>query len=261
MTAPTPSTSYLQNFVNNVSELPIALKRNFAVMRELDEKAHVLRGEIQAAAREKLDALRAASAGLEEAPAKRLRGKEPEVVETALGDEVEAKIQQLLQYEDEKVALASQVYDNVDMHIRHLDEDLGLLKAELQKERDASGVSDVGSKDAKRLNKGKNKGQEAVKDASAALANALAVGNSQLSTAPIDGSGPLPDFIAGNVFDSNEPVYCYCKRVSFGDMIGCENEDCPIEWFHYGCVGIDPDNVPDEWYCNECRVLKDAGKL
>eukprot|EP00193_Tetraselmis_chui_P010170 CAMPEP_0177787902 /NCGR_PEP_ID=MMETSP0491_2-20121128/21793_1 /TAXON_ID=63592 /ORGANISM="Tetraselmis chuii, Strain PLY429" /LENGTH=53 /DNA_ID=CAMNT_0019309389 /DNA_START=21 /DNA_END=179 /DNA_ORIENTATION=- len=53
MTAPTPSTSYLQNFVNNVSELPIALKRNFAVMRELDEKAHVLRGEIQAAAREK----------------------------------------------------------------------------------------------------------------------------------------------------------------------------------------------------------------
>jgi uncharacterized protein (UPF0147 family) len=52
-------------FSSDVSELPIALKRNFAVMRELDEKAHVLRGEIQAAAREKLDALRAASAGLE----------------------------------------------------------------------------------------------------------------------------------------------------------------------------------------------------
>jgi hypothetical protein len=67
----------------------------------------------------------------QEAPAKRLRGKEPEVVETALGDEVEAKIQQLLQYEDEKVALASQVYDNVDMHIRHLDEDLGLLKVRI----------------------------------------------------------------------------------------------------------------------------------
>lgn len=23
-------------------------------------------------------------------------------------------------------------------------------------------------------------------------------------------------------------------------MIGCENEDCPIEWFHFECVGLHP---------------------
>lgn len=38
--------------------------------------------------------------------------------------------------------------------------------------------------------------------------------------------------------DPNEPVFCFCKRVSFGDMVACENEECPIEWFHFGCVGL-----------------------
>lgn len=37
--------------------------------------------------------------------------------------------------------------------------------------------------------------------------------------------------------DPNEPLYCSCQRVSFGDMVACEAETCPIEWFHYECVG------------------------
>ncbi len=37
--------------------------------------------------------------------------------------------------------------------------------------------------------------------------------------------------------DPNEPTYCTCNRVSFGDMVACENDACPIEWFHYECVG------------------------
>ncbi|PIO76251.1 hypothetical protein TELCIR_01682 [Teladorsagia circumcincta] len=38
--------------------------------------------------------------------------------------------------------------------------------------------------------------------------------------------------------NEDEPVYCTCKQVSFGNMIACENPDCEIEWFHYGCVGL-----------------------
>ena len=38
--------------------------------------------------------------------------------------------------------------------------------------------------------------------------------------------------------DPNEPKYCTCKRVSYGDMVACENPDCPIEWFHFRCVGL-----------------------
>ena len=38
--------------------------------------------------------------------------------------------------------------------------------------------------------------------------------------------------------DPNEPVYCTCHRVAFGGMIGCDNDDCEVEWFHFACVGL-----------------------
>jgi hypothetical protein len=38
--------------------------------------------------------------------------------------------------------------------------------------------------------------------------------------------------------DPDEPTYCYCNRVSFGDMIGCDAENCEKEWFHLPCVGL-----------------------
>lgn len=61
--------------------------------------------------------------------------------------------------------------------------------------------------------------------------------------------------------DHNEPVYCYCQRVSFGEMIACDNEDCAIEWFHFECVGLTTENRPKgKWYCRECTQLRKAGK-
>ncbi|EGV60765.1 hypothetical protein CANTEDRAFT_100110 [Yamadazyma tenuis ATCC 10573] len=57
--------------------------------------------------------------------------------------------------------------------------------------------------------------------------------------------------------------YCFCKQGSFGDMIGCDNEDaCPNgDWFHYKCVGLN-NRVEalkytvgkQKWFCSEfCR--------
>jgi len=54
------------------------------------------------------------------------------------------------------------------------------------------------------------------------------------------------------VADPNEPVYCICRRVSFGQMVGCENQDCMIEWFHFGCVGLTAE--PQKWYCPDCSA-------
>jgi len=34
------------------------------------------------------------------------------------------------------------------------------------------------------------------------------------------------------------PRYCTCKGEAFGTMIACENDNCPIEWFHLGCLGL-----------------------
>ncbi|XP_020615040.1 inhibitor of growth protein 3-like [Orbicella faveolata] len=54
------------------------------------------------------------------------------------------------------------------------------------------------------------------------------------------------------VYDPNEPRYCLCNQVSYGEMVGCDNPDCAIEWFHYGCVGL-TDAPKGKWFCPQCQ--------
>ncbi|RLV90458.1 Transcriptional regulatory protein PHO23 [Spathaspora sp. JA1] len=58
----------------------------------------------------------------------------------------------------------------------------------------------------------------------------------------------------------NEPTYCYCNQVSFGEMVGCDGDDCKREWFHLPCIGFK--NPPKgKWYCDDCLVkMKKAKK-
>ncbi|TIA71786.1 hypothetical protein E3P91_02391 [Wallemia ichthyophaga] len=44
---------------------------------------------------------------------------------------------------------------------------------------------------------------------------------------------------AGGENDGDEARYCYCNGVSYGQMIGCDDEQCQREWFHIACVGLD----------------------
>ena len=40
--------------------------------------------------------------------------------------------------------------------------------------------------------------------------------------------------------------WCYCKRPeSFDDMVGCDNPNCEIGWYHLSCLGITADDLPD----------------
>lgn len=54
--------------------------------------------------------------------------------------------------------------------------------------------------------------------------------------------------------EDDTQVYCTCQRVSFGDMVACDNEDCPYQWFHWGCVGL-KEEPKGEWLCPNCREL------
>ena len=74
--------------------------------------------------------------------------------------------------------------------------------------------------------------------------------------------------------DPNEPVYCTCHRVAFGGMIGCDNDDCEVEWFHFACVGLTEQvrtpcgamgvaivdvvatrmQPTGAWYCADCKA-------
>jgi hypothetical protein len=51
--------------------------------------------------------------------------------------------------------------------------------------------------------------------------------------------------------DENEPKYCYCRQVSYGEMVACDDKNCEKEWFHLGCVGLKV--APrGEWFCPDC---------
>ena len=36
--------------------------------------------------------------------------------------------------------------------------------------------------------------------------------------------------------EEDDGSWCYCKTNKGGNMIGCDNESCPIQWFHQECV-------------------------
>lgn len=60
--------------------------------------------------------------------------------------------------------------------------------------------------------------------------------------------------------DEDDPtLYCFCHTKSYGNMIGCDNDDCEFQWFHYGCVGISQ-QPSGEWLCPACRKLP-RGKI
>ncbi|KAK9823528.1 hypothetical protein WJX72_003426 [[Myrmecia] bisecta] len=264
-------TTYLRNYVESVAELPAELQRCFKLMRELDEKANDLKAEVDTACEQQLQEAeqqqgtsgRRSPGGIDEgAPAAKRQkvasgsgGPAP-----AWSEKIEADMKQVLHYADEKIGLAQQIYDYVDQRIRRLDKDLKGFDAELMQERIRLGLPEddpnaaaAALDEARGTKKDKKSGKK--KDKYAAL----------LPQAPLAGPGPppLPAGAEANAApDPTEPVYCICQRVSFGEMIACDNPDCPVEWFHYECVGISPDDPPKgKWYCTDCMQLKKAGKL
>ncbi|KAI6093241.1 hypothetical protein F4821DRAFT_77720 [Hypoxylon rubiginosum] len=51
--------------------------------------------------------------------------------------------------------------------------------------------------------------------------------------------------------DEEGKKYCLCQHVSYGDMVACDNPDCPYEWFHWTCVGLKSE-PEGRWYCPAC---------
>ncbi|KAH6851225.1 hypothetical protein B0I37DRAFT_429781 [Chaetomium sp. MPI-CAGE-AT-0009] len=53
---------------------------------------------------------------------------------------------------------------------------------------------------------------------------------------------------------ADEDLYCYCNQVSYGEMVACDGDGCPREWFHLECVGLKvAPKVNAKWYCEDCK--------
>lgn len=66
-----------------------------------------------------------------------------------------------------------------------------------------------------------------------------------------DGDEEMGDLDDEEGGDNNK--YCTCQSVSYGDMVACDNDQCPYEWFHWSCVGLksEPEGT---WICPVCKA-------
>ncbi|KAI1277987.1 Inhibitor of growth protein 3 [Halotydeus destructor] len=89
------------------------------------------------------------------------------------------------------------------------------------------------------------------------LSNAFGDDESSESLQTFNENGHATEWAHG--LDPNEPRYCICNQVSYGEMVACDNADCQNEWFHYGCVGLN--QAPKgKWYCPNCApVMAELG--
>ena len=49
--------------------------------------------------------------------------------------------------------------------------------------------------------------------------------------------------------------WCSCRNPSYGEMVGCDDEECATEWFHTGCVGL-PEDFEGDWVCPDCTARR-----
>jgi len=221
--------TYLENYLESVSSLPQEVRRNFALLRELDMRSQELIEKVDKNSKHYLK------------NAKRMKdGNEEEQT-------IRADLKQCQELADEKVNLAVQTYELVDKHIRRLDTDLKKFEAELEQ-------GGIVTTTAATINKEQQKVQEKkpVDNGKAQSRKRPAPENpADARVLNVDIDMPI---------DPNEPTYCVCNRVSFGEMVGCDNSDCKVEWFHFECVGLT--NPPKgKWYCPECTAIRKKQRL
>lgn len=77
-------------------------------------------------------------------------------------------------------------------------------------------------------------------------------------TMPVADSQPTASEVDSiNACVEATPALLYsCQRTKAEEdpwMISCNNEACVYKEFHYSCVGLTPQTIPDgDWYCPDC---------
>jgi len=232
--------TYLENYLESIATLPAEIRRNFALMRELDARSQDMIDKVNKATKEYAQN---GKRGMKD-----LNGEKS-------SKQMRTDLKTCLEYGDEKVALAVQTYELVDKHIRRLDTDLKRFEAEL----DAEEKKKSGPYDAKTPLKDKGKGRGKPEGDTSPLILAPPI----VTPSPARKKGDIPLPADARVkavdidmpIDPNEPTYCICNRVSFGEMVGCDNSDCKVEWFHFECVGL-THPPKGKWYCPDCNAIK-----
>ncbi|XP_077572512.1 inhibitor of growth protein 5a isoform X1 [Stigmatopora nigra] len=261
---------YLEHYLDSIENLPCELQRNFTLMRDLDNRTEEKKVEIDKLAEEYI------------AKVKNLASEQR--VEHL--QKIQSAYSKCKEFSDDKVQLAMQTYEMVDKHIRRLDADLARFENELKEKLEVSGYE---SSDGRALKKTESRGlrekrgsrgrgrkgseedspkKKKIKNRfikknkkqmeSGGRLNLICLFSFGVIHSPdmSDALLPMqPSDVLDMPVDPNEPTYCLCHQVSYGEMIGCDNSDCPIEWFHFACVDL-ATKPKGKWFCPRCTQDK-----
>ncbi|XP_038858427.1 inhibitor of growth protein 5a isoform X1 [Salvelinus namaycush] len=242
---------YLEHYLDSIENLPCELQRNFSLMRDLDNRTEVFKlsckcvekkGEIDKLAEEYISSVRNLAT-------------EQRVVHL---QKIQSAYSKCKEFSDDKVQLAMQTYEMVDKHIRRLDADLARFENELKEKLEVSGYD---SPEGRGLKKGEGRGlreKRGPKGRGRKSSDEDSPRKKKLKNSPelSDALLPMqPSDVLDMPVDPNEPTYCLCHQVSYGEMIGCDNPDCPIEWFHFACVDL-ATKPKGKWFCPRCTQDK-----
>ncbi|CAI5742199.1 unnamed protein product [Hyaloperonospora brassicae] len=283
--------TYVEDYLESMYMLPSEIKRNFDLMRDLDKTSYPLFEDLKKEQKAYLiDSRQKVLARCNDTT--KSEPTEQELRELIGAKErlesLEEKHALVVQKLDEKIAIAAQSYDIVDHHIRRLDRELesyaALLKANGEYQEDSRPqrkkqkvaattvhqvqynsqghatpqIANVRSKNSVVSASGtgtKDKSSTSVGPKSSSGGNSSSRKRVAAETTVIDPVASESMLLASEdlPIDPNEPIYCGCRRVSFGQMVGCDNDDCKYEWFHFSCVGL-TDQPQGKWYCQDCKT-------
>jgi hypothetical protein len=201
---------------------------------------------------------------------------------------IQKMLQQTKEFGDEKVSIASECYELVDKQIRNLDEDLAKMEAEMREKsqflatetedeenetEEDNELEDNGNEKTSSKGRGRKKkaGRKSTPTSNSKKRKRKNVGL-KVST-PLQNEfneetlgklslQELKNLDMDNMdmpIDPNEPKYCSCQHVSYGDMVGCDNPECVVEWYHFKCVDLTT-KTKGEWFCPSCITLISSNK-
>ncbi|ORX45477.1 hypothetical protein DM01DRAFT_1378048 [Hesseltinella vesiculosa] len=187
--------------------------------------------------------------------------------------ELVAVLTESLKRGEEKVALAKSTSDAVERHCNRLDADLvkleevhpvgavritcvpGLAPTSRNLREGLREGLEYRERYVKRLEKDRKDGKMEKKTKKRRIRDDPAGRQVKEPRAPKvarNGAGKSKKLAANEDADIEEPLYCYCQQVSYGEMVACDNVECEIEWFHLACVDLK--TVPKgKWYCDNCQ--------
>ncbi|RXG69040.1 Inhibitor of growth protein 4 [Armadillidium vulgare] len=231
--------------MESLENLPNELQRNFSHMRDLDQKTQNVMNTIDEISDDYL---------------KTIKDLTPEKRSEKTGN-IHKMFNRAKEYSDDKVHLAIQTYELVDKHIRRLDSDLAKFEAEIkEKALNTNKKEEETSKMKKRKKKvpekgtTKKKGQSDDEETPTKKRKRKKAETESAIASVLPGlTMAHPSDVLDMPVDPNEPTYCLCHQVSYGEMIACDKTDCPIEWFHFACVGLTT-KPKGRWYCPKCST-------